>query len=90
MQEIDALASTVLIDQQGVLSESRLRLPGFYEKLDSPNKILVSLTNGIGQTLPGQLTVKVRKCVVDMTLKVSSIILYQQSTVILYQQSKRL
>jgi hypothetical protein len=65
MQDIDALASTLVIDKQGALSEVMLRLPGFYERLDSPNKVLVKLlTYGVGQILSGQIIAKVQKCFV--------------------------
>ncbi len=56
---MDGIASSLVIDKQGGLSEITLRLPEFYEKLDSPNKILVKLTHGLGQILSGQLIAKV-------------------------------
>jgi hypothetical protein len=48
-----------VIDKQGVLTEVMLRLSGFYEVLESPNKILVSLLQDVGQSLYDQLVIKV-------------------------------
>ncbi len=64
MQDIDARASKPVIYNQGNLSETIIRLPEFYELLESPNKILVSLIHVEEQLLPGPFIAKVKQTLV--------------------------